>query len=301
SWIKVAPESAKWRDGAMAVLARSFLQSSHSAYVQQRLAESLAATGMSGVTYLFKQALRHPEAGMRKAAVIGLTRTAQDSDLPALEAALADKDPTVCEAIIRGLVHLGTDAATRLLARIFLEEDETFSSVAAEALAQCGKEGKDFLREAVESEDTVARRAAVFGLAQVEGTQNLLEKVAREDEQWIVRTAATTALDELEEQKKISGVAPPLEIDQLPWLISWAATLGEGVGLGDAARRMLRRALTEGDAPTRLATIQVLTQMGRPDDVEPLRTAMTGSEPDVVSAAMEALAEISERYALRIK
>jgi HEAT repeat protein len=141
----------------------------------------------------------------------------------------------------------------------------------------------------------------VFGLAQVEGTQNLLEKVAREDEQWIVRMAATTAIDELEEQKKISGVAPPPEIDQLPWLISWAATQGEGVGLGDAARRMLRRALIEGDAPTRLAAIQVVTQMGRPDDVEPLRTAMTGSEPDAVSAAMKALAEISERYALRIK
>ena len=263
--------------------------------------ESLAATGMSGVTYLFKQALQHPDAGMRKAAVIGLTKTAKDSDLPTLEAALADRDPTVREEIIRSLAHLGTDAATRLLARIFLEGDETLSTVAAEALAQCGKEGTDFLSEAVESEDTIARRAAIFGLAQVEGARDLLEKVAREDEQWIVRSAAVTAMDELEKQEKILGVAPPPEIEQLPWLISWAATKGEGVGLGDAARRMLRRALNEGDAPTRLAAARVLTQVGRLDDVEPLRKAMTVPDPDVASAALEALAEISERYALRIE
>jgi hypothetical protein len=300
TWIKAAPEDADWRDGAMAILARSFLQSSDPTYVRQKLAESLAATDVAGITYLFKQALRHPDAGMRTAAVMGLTKTAKDSDLPALEAALADEDPRVREATIRGLAQLGTDAATRWLARIFLEGDEALSTAAAEALAQCGKEGADFLREAVESEDTIARRAAVFGLAQI-GARDLLQQVAREDEQWIVRSAAVTALDELERQEKTSGVAPPPEIEQLPWLISWAATKGEGVGLGDAARRMLRRALSEGDAPTRLAAAQVLAQVGRPDDVEPLRKAMAAPDPDVASAAVEALAEISERYALQVE
>jgi HEAT repeat protein len=184
------------------------------------------------------------------------------------------------------------------LARIFLEGDESLSLVAAEALAQCGEEGADFLHEAVESEDIVARRAAVFGLARI-GARDLLEKVAREDEQWIVRSAATMALDELEEQEKVPGVAPPLRIEQLPWLISWAAARGEGVGLGDAARQMLRRALNEGDAATRLAAAQVLAQAGRPDDVEPLRAALT--TPDIADTALEALAEIGERYALKIE
>jgi HEAT repeat protein len=299
-WIKVAPEDAGWRDGAMAMLARSFMQSSHPAQVQQKLAESLAATNMSGVTYLFKQALRHPNVGMRRAAAIGLTKTASDSDLPAMEAALADKDPTVRETIVRGLAHLGTDAATRFLAQIFLEGDEALSTVAAEALAQCGKEGIDFLYEAVEAEDTVTRRAAVFGLAQI-GARDLLEKVAREDEQWIVRSAAVTAMDRLVEQEKISGIEPPLEIEQLPWLISWAASKGEGVGLGSAARRMVLRALIEGDASIRLAAAQTLSQVGRPDDVELLKRAMTIPDPDIANAVLETLIGISERYALRIE
>jgi HEAT repeat protein len=137
-------------------------------------------------------------------------------------------------------------------------------------------------------------------LAQVKARE-LLEKLAREDAQWIVRSAALAALDELDERGKISGVAPPPEVEQLPWLISWAASQREGVGLGDAARRMLRRAMSAGDAPVRLAAAQTLAQVGHPDDVEPLQTALTDDDPFVASAALEALAEISRRYDLRIE
>jgi len=300
SWIKEAPEDASWRDGAMAGLARSFLQSRYPARIRQELAEALAETRMPGIAYLFKQALQHPDAGVRRAAVMGLTKTAGDSDLPALEAALTDKDPAVQEAAVRGLAYLGTDAATRLLARLLVDGDETLSLVAAEALARCGAEGADLLHQTLELEDMMSRRAGVYGLARI-GARPLLEKAAREDDQWIVRSAAVAALDELEEQEKTSGVAPPLEIDQLPWLISWAAARGEGVGLGDAALHMLRRALTEGDAPTRAAAARALAQVGRPDDVEPLRTALATTDRQVIDAVLEALAQISERHALSIE
>ena len=300
SWISAAPEDATWRDGATAVLARGFLKAGHPMPVRKELAEALAATGMSGVTYLFKQALQHPDAGMRTAATWGLTRAAGESDLAAIETALTDADPAVREAAVRGLARLGTDAATRWLAQVLLEEDETLSLAAAEALAQCGEEGIAFLSEAIESEDAIIRRGAVVGLAQV-GMWDVLEKVAREDEQWIVRSAATAALEEWEERETSSGVVPPPEIEQLPWLISWAAGQGEGIGLGDAARPMLWQALSKGDVPTRVAAAHVLAQIGRPDDVEPLRAVLAVPDPDVARAALEALAEISKRYELRIE
>ncbi len=296
SWINVAPEEASWRDGAMAVLARSFLQPGQPPQVQQALAEALAATGVPGITYFFKQALQHPDAEVRVAAALGLIRRANELDLAMLEALLEDEDAVVREATVRKLAYLDVDAATRWLKRILLEGDDTLRPVAARALAVRGKEGVASLREAIESEDVMARRAAVFGLAQAEAW-DLLEKVAREDEQWIVRSAASAALEEMEKQEKASGVAPPPKIEQLPWLISWAAAQGEGVGLGDTARRMLWRALSEGDAATRLAAAQVLAQVCRPDDVEPLRTALTDSDPVVAGTALDALAEIGRRYA----
>jgi len=226
--------------------------------------------------------------------------TAGESDLPTFEAVLEDEDPAVREAAVHGLAYMGTDATTRRLARMVLEEDDMLSPVAAKSLSQCGEEGVAFLRKVIESEDVMARRAAVIGLAQVEA-RDLLEKAAREDEQWIVRSAASAALEELEERDKVSGVTPPPEIEHLPWLISWAAAQGEGVGLGDAARRMLWRALGEGDIPVRLAAAQVLAQIGRPDDVEPLRAALTDVDPTVASVTLAALSEIGRRYELRIE
>ncbi len=300
SWINVAPEGATWRDGVMAMLARDFLQPGQPAITRRALAEALAATGVPGVTYLFKQALQHPNEEVRTAAVLGLARIAGESDLPDLEAALDDEDPAVRQAAVRGLAYLSIDAATRLLERVLLEGDETLRPVAAEVLAKCGEEGMAFLREAVESEDVMVRRAAVFGLAQA-GARDLLEKTAREDEQWIVRSGASMALAEIEEQEKHPGVAPLPKIEHLPWLISWAATQGTGVGVGDAARQVLWRALSEGDVSVRLAAAQILVQVGRPDDIEPLRTALTDPYPAVTGAALEALAEIGRRYDSRIE
>jgi len=303
SWIRVAPEDAVWRDGAMAALARGFLQHHGPPQVRQALAEALAATGVQGIDYFFRQATHHPDADVRAAAVLGLTlsKTAGESDLSALEVAMGDEDAAVREAAVRGLAHLGLDAATRWLARILWEgDDTTLKPAAAEALAQCGEEGVAFLHEAVESEDVMVRRAAVLGLAQTEA-QDVLLKVAREDEQWIVRSGAAAALDGLETREKIRGIAPPPEIEQLGWLVSWAAAQGEGVGVGHAARRMLWRALSEGDAPVRLVAMQVLAQVGRPEDVEPLRTALSDPDPTVASTAFEALGEIGRRYDLRIE
>jgi HEAT repeat protein len=300
SWISVAPEGASWRDGAMAVLARGLIQPGQPAQARHALAEALAATGVTGTIYFFRQALQHPHAQVRVAAALGLIRMASESDMAMLGALLEDEDPLVRQAAVRKLAHLNVDAATRKLAHILLEGDNTLRPVAASALAMRGEEGMAFLREVVESENVMARRAAVFGLAQAKA-RDLLEQVAREDEQWIVRSAASAALEEMDRQEQAAGVTPPPQIEQLPWLISWAATQGEGVGLGNAAQHMLRRALSEGDAPARLAAAQVLAQVGRPDDVELLQAVLADPDSTVADAALDALAEISRRYEVRVE
>jgi HEAT repeat protein len=284
SWVSVAPQDASWRDGAMAILARAFLQPGCLAPTRRALAEAMAMTGVPGITYFLKQALQHPDAEVRKAAALGLARVATESDMPVFEAALGDKDPAVREAAVYALAYPGIDASKRLLIWILEEGDDALRSVAAEALAKCGKESVDSLREAVESEDVMIRRAAVFGLAQA-GARGLLEEVAREDGQWVVRTAATTALEKLQEQEGPPGIVSVPEIEQLPWLISWAAERGEGVGLDSA----------------RLAAARLLVRAGCPDDVELLRARLTDPNPAVANTALDALAEIGRRYDLRIE
>jgi HEAT repeat protein len=300
SWIRAAPEGSAWRDGAMALLARTFLQATPFARTRRTLAKSLAATGVPGVAHLFKQALQHPDAEFRAAAVLGLADVAGEADLSAFEPPLNDDDPTVRETAVRALASLGFDVAKQRLERVLQEEDDALRPVVAEVLAKHSEERVDILREMAQSEDVVTRRAAVSGLAKA-GAHELLEEMMQEDEQWIVRTAASAALEEMQRREEPSGVEPTPEVEHLPWLNSWAAAQGEGVGLGEAAQQMLRRALQEGDDPVRLVAAQMLAQIGRSDDVELLRTMLADPNPAVADAALEALAEIGRRYDLRIE
>ena len=298
SWIRVAPTGAAWHDGSMAVLARSFLQRGLPPSSRLSLAEAMASTEASGVGYFFKTALRHSDAEIRIAALMGLSALATDSDLPALQAMLEDEVPAVRAAAVRGLSILGTSAAHRRLERELLQtDDESLALAAAKALASAGEEGEAFLVSLAHSQDVFARRVAIAGLARI-GARHQLEGLAREQGQADVRSAVRSALQEIEELQEAAAPQAPLGVDDLPWLISWAASQGEGVGVGDAAYSMLHRALSEGDASVRLAAADVLGQSGRPPDVEFLRTACSDPDPRVSSAALEALVEISSRYAL---
>ena len=300
AWVSVAPEGAAWREGTMAVLAKAFIHPSTMGPARKVLAEALATTGMPGVTYFLKQALQHPEANVRLAAVSGLARVAEETDLPSLEPLLIDKDASVREAAVHALAYAGFETSWRWLEMILLEGDDDLRPVAAAALADCGESGVGLLRKLIDSEDVMTRRAAVYGLAQV-GAKELLSKMAHDDEQWIVRSAASAALDEIEKRETSLGVEPFPNLERLPWLISWAADRGEGVGLGAAAKARLRQALVEGNAKVRLAAAQILRQIGRPDDIESLRAVLADEDPSVVSAAVEAIGEIGNRYDLHIE
>ncbi len=300
SWVGAAPDGATWKDSAMAVLARAFFQPGWPFALRRELAQALALTGMPGIFLLFRQALQHPDPGVRAAAALGLGKIASESELPVIEAILKDKSPIVREMAIRGLVWPGTDAVRKLLERILCAGDELLSPVAAEVLVEYGEEGADILRTAATSDDALVRRAAVVGLARL-GERELLMRIARDDTQWIVRSAALTAIEAFDKEGEVSAPASLPDPAQLPWLISWAASRGEGVGLGQAAHEMLCRALSEGEATVRIAAAHILTCIGRPEDVEPLRAALSNPDPEVTEAVLEALSEISKRYELKIE
>lgn len=301
SWASAAPRDAVWLEQVMSVLARQIFRPDLPPSVRQALARAVAKTDVSGIQYLFKRALEDSNVDVRHAAVVGLGEKATTSDLPLLNKALSDEASVVREEAVRVLAQLDSDAAARRLERVLREEDDTVRAVAAEALVKSqGERSLSLLREMTESDDVATRRAAVFGLAEL-GERDSLEDLVRQEEQWIVRSAAEMALEYLEEQEKISGVTPPPSLDELSWLISWAASQGESVGTGKAAREMLWRALREGEASVRLAAAQVLVQIGRPEDVDPLRATLDDPDPAVADTALKALQEISARYGLRIE
>jgi len=299
-WVNAAPKEAAWRNGAMRTIARELLEPGLSPSARCALSRALAQTDIEGVKYLFKQAITNPSPEVRAAAAEGLAILANESDLQLIENTIIDNNDIVLEAAIAGLATLRLDAATRLLERLFLNTDEAHLPAVAKALARSGDEGRAFLREALQSDDVMLRRSAVIGLAQIEA-KDVLEHVVQEDEQWIVRSAAIAALSKLEKKDAVQGAAPPPSIEQLPWLISWAAEQGEGVGTDEAARATLWRAIKEGEPAVRFGAAQALVRVGEPSDVQVLRDALVDTNPAVVDTALDALIEISNRYDLHIE
>jgi HEAT repeat protein len=296
-WVREAPASATWAGGAMAVLARSFLASRCPVSLRISLAQAVAGTEAEGLGYLFRKAAEHADPEVRLAAVRGMTVMLDESDLPLLTAALRDSHLAVREAAVHGLGCVGAEAARQLLEDLLIgQDDDMLRPAAAEALARKGEVG--FLRRVASSGDVAARRAAIFALAR-HGDRDAIGAMEQDDE-WVVRSAVASALEDLD-WVETKGVPPPPDISQLPWLISWAAMRGEGVGAGPAALAAAGRAFAEGDITVRLAAAQVLAHAGGPESVEVLRAALVDASPAVVSAAFHALQEVASRHDLHVE
>lgn len=296
-WIALAPPDAQWRNGVMAVLARTFLTASLPLPVRRRLTKALIQTADPGVSYLFQQAAEHEQTDVRIAVLQAMGQLKGEVNLVLLNSALRDSDPDVQAAAVRALRAAQSPAAAELLARLLVEGEQELRVKAARALAHFGEPGWEVLQEALESEDLLTRRAAVYGLAEVDQpwTRERLIEVAREDSEWIVRSAADGVLEEESGPRLIEEPFDPAEAS---WLISWAAERGEPVPRGEAAFSMVVRALREGEPGVRKAAVWTLGLAGGPEHMHVLQEAMEDEEPNVASAALDALEELCRRHGI---
>jgi HEAT repeat protein len=264
------------------------------------LAKALIQTGDPGVVYFLRQAADHSSIDVRVAALEALGHLAGEADLPTLEIALDDPEPAVQEAAVDALGTMGGRAAIHRLTRLLIEAEQELRVKAARALARCKGEAWEILQEAIEEEDILTRRAAVYGLAEIPQpwARDLLVKTVREDTEWIVRSAAETALEKIDTPTE--PVKPPLDVSEAGWLISWAAQRNEPVGRGEAALPVLLRALEEGRPTIQRAAIRALGHVGRPKHVPLLREKME-KDPEVSATALEALREIAQRHDITIR
>jgi HEAT repeat protein len=285
----------------MALLARKLLDSEPPLAIRQRLAKALIQTGDPGVVYFLRQAADHSNIDIRVAALEALGHLAGEADLPTLEIALVDPEPAVQEAAVTALGTMGGRAAIHRLTRLLIEAEQELRIKAACALAGCGGEAWEILQEALQEEDILTRRAAVYGIAEVPRpwARDLLVKTIREDSEWLVRSAAETALEAVDAPTE--PVKPPLDISEAGWLISWAAQRDEPVGRGEAALPVLLRALEEGRPAIQRAAIRALGLIGRPEHVPLLRRKMKESEGETAASAMEALKELAQRHDIVIR
>lgn len=290
-WLKDAPAKAPWRPYVLRAAA-SLIQDPNRPYgLRLRALHALASAHESTVAILFQRLLTADEASSRILAALGLGAARDEEAVPALlQVTTRDRELFVRQAACLALAGIGTQPALEGLGQALLSGDEGVRLAAGEALACHPDEGYAMLRDALEMDNLLTRRAAVFGLARVPEAWALeaLEKVQVEDAQWVVRGAAAEAAGR--RKNPPWKVVPPVhELAELPWLVAYAAQQGLGVAPGRPALEMLRRVLASGTTEEKLAALEAIAWSGNEEFSIELNAATRSDDSHMRDAAFEAL------------
>ena len=151
------------------------------------------------------------------------------------------------------------------------------------------------LKEGATLADIMLRRAVVHGLAHVKQPWaiEILQKMQVEDDQWIVRTAATEVLD-----SKAPAVDPRLPRpftppSETPWLIEFAGKYGMGISPGVPATDLLLKALKDGNTDERLGALNRLRRTPSEGVIKNLYEAIQDTDSELRETAYQVVWEMA--------
>jgi HEAT repeat protein len=290
-WLKDAPAKAPWRPYVLRALATVLNDIQRPYGLRLRAAHTLVLSREPTVAILFRRLLTSDAPSGRILGALGLGGLRDEESVePLLK--LVESDPHLfCrQAACLGLAAIGTQPALEGLGHALLTGDEGVRMAAGESLACHPDEGYGMLKDALEVDNLLTRRAAVFGLSRVpeDWALEALEKLQVEDGQWIVRGAAAEGV-ERRKNPPWTIHAPVHELSEVPWLVAYASREGLGVAPGRPALEMARRALSSGTPEEKLAALDAIAAAGSEEFSLELNAALRSEDPQMRDAGYEAL------------
>ena len=299
-WLTLAPANANWRAPVMRRLAGVMQENTLPLAIRVRAIAALVASGTPGVQTMLHQLGTSSSAELRQVAALGSglyynekiagEKTTVDRLVADATDMLVDPHPNVRRAACLALVAIGNQPALEAMADALLTGDEDLRRSAAEALANHPEEGHPTLREGTTIEDLLVRRAVIYGLQRVNQPWSIeaLQKVQLEEEEWLVKNAATHALESMAlPNPGLPRKLPPLT--ETPWLIEFAGEMGIGVVPGKPAMDLLLKALQGGNEERVLAALDYLRQYGDEDAILPLYRLFYNNRGEIQEAACNTL------------
>jgi HEAT repeat protein len=303
AWLpEVVEGKGEWQRQVLILLGQIIRQSTFPQLLRQRAVAALMQTGEQGVFTFTTQLLERSDPFLRQLGVIGLSHLGllrPQEVIKRLVACLEDGTAAVRLAAVQGLAWLPHPLAERPLLTALIDGDDEMSRMAAEGIALRGAEGLEILREALQDESLHVRRAAIYGLLMANDKQIVpwLEKVEKEDKEWLVRSAATEALDTMRQKQKMAWNPP--DLNKQRWLVNYAAHDGQMVPHGAAALPFLVQVLAEATDPAiRMAAAANISQMSAYEVLPALETAVHYDNKQVSEAAFSTLCTVRGAYDL---
>ena len=296
-WIACAPAGAAWRGAALRTLGNWFAAPSQFPLLRERVAAALVTTRDPSVLVVFRQGARSPNPAIRRLSCLGMGALANPEAVRDLRPLVQDRDETVSLAAAMGMGAVGGEESLEELVIAFTRGSEAVRQAVAESLAMLPDDGYPVLYEAVQDDDMMLRRAAIFGLRRIRVPWAIIAiyRTFLEDEQWYVRSAAQQAFEELQYGRSEPLLMPLPQPAEMDWLTLWAAHRGESIPAGPAGIQMLVRVLQEGDHSERALAALNLGSLGVLSGIRPLYGALRDRQDSVRAAAFRALGTLQER------
>ena len=265
-WLSNVPANISWRTKVFRQLVSLINDEKLPVGVRARTFAALFSTNDNSLSLLFKQLLTTSSPIIRRLAALSCGAIRDVKMMSDLIGLLNDQDSNVRHSACLALAAIGDTASIEAVAKSLLHGDESLRLTAAEALANKPPDGNEILKEALEMDDLMVRRAAVFGLSQIhkKWAYELLEKVTTQDAQWVVRNAAAQAMEYFTRPNPYIPRYLP-EPANSSWLIAFASKQGSGVSPNQPATSILLKALETGTIDEKIASINYLRQIQ--DDV----------------------------------
>lgn len=294
-WAADAPLDAAWRGDLFKRLASYLLGPAEYPFVRERAMSALVSSRDRNVNFIFLQGTKRDDWRIRVLSILGLGASGDSEMVSPLGKLSQDPDPAVEAAAALALGAVGTKPALNYLIQILLTGSELARQAAAEMLAlNLAGEGHDILKEALLETDSATRKAAVHGVTRVNEPWAFeeLKKVEIGESQWMVKSAATDALEMLAKGHGDTLHRPPTP-EETDWLLAWLADRDLSITAGPNAAERLVLALEEGDDATRLAAVEAFGTLALPEGITPLYNALGDHLAEIRDEAHRSLGAIS--------
>lgn len=292
-WLRDAPRHAPWRGKLFGTLAAVLQTEGIPLGLRGQAMAAFVCSNDPSAAALFRRLATSTSFELVHLAVLGAGAVRDTKSLKVIEGALQAPSLSVKRAACMALAAINTNESLEIAAHALLSGEEDIRRAAGEALANDPKEGHAMLKDGLTINDILLRRAVVYGLGRVkeDWAMDLLKKVQIDDEQWVVRNAATEVIDMRTRSESYSPVKlkPPAET---PWLVEFAAKKGVGVSPGVPATEILLVALQDEEPEIRLAALQFLKYTPQENVLKQMYKAMHKDDPELREYTYNALWEL---------
>jgi hypothetical protein len=291
AWLRDAPSDVAWRNHILSPMAKLIQDDNQPYRMRLRALDAIVAAEEKSAQALFNKMVQSTSKESRILGALGLGGLCATESVPDLISFnVPEEFDDVRFAICLALAVIGSSQALIGLGKWLIEGDDVAQLFSAEALASHDGEGISMLEDATTMDGVRIRRAAVHGLSRVLGSRvdQILKGIEREDDQAIVRNAATEVL---EQRQLIPGELSAYADDpsNLPWLVAYAAEGGIGLSPGKGALETLRRALMAGSNIQRIAALEAISKLQTHELILDTLKAMEAEDMEVKDAAYNAL------------